>query len=113
MHIAAVAPKYVSREEVPADVVEAEKATLKAQALNEGKPEAVVEKMVEGRLNKFFEEICLLEQPFVKDPDKKVKDLLNEKIATIGENKKIRKIWKRRRTWEEEWEFRRRSNETS
>ena len=92
MHIAAVAPKYVSREEVPADVVEAEKATLKAQALNEGKPEAVVEKMVEGRLNKFFEEICLLEQPFVKDPDKKVKDLLNEKIATIGENLVIRRF---------------------
>ena len=92
MHIAAVAPKYVSREEVPADVVEAEKATLKAQALNEGKPEAVVEKMVEGRLNKFFEEICLLEQPFVKDPDKKVKDLLNEKIATIGENRVIRRF---------------------
>ncbi len=92
MHIAAVAPKYVSREEVPAEVVEAEKATLKAQALNEGKPEAVVEKMVEGRLNKFFEEICLLEQPFVKDPDKKVKDLLNEKIATIGENLVIRRF---------------------
>lgn len=92
MHIAAVAPKYVSREEVPADVVEAEKATLKAQALNEGKPEAVVEKMVEGRLNKFFEEICLLEQPFVKDPDKKIKDLLNEKISTIGENLVIRRF---------------------
>lgn len=92
MHIVAASPKYVSKEEVPADVVEAERATLKAQALNEGKPEAVVEKMVEGRLNKFFEEICLLEQPFVKDPDKKIKDLLNEKIATIGENLVIRRF---------------------
>ena len=84
MHIAAIGPKYVSREEVPADVVEAEKEVLATQAKNEGKPEAVVTKMVEGRLNKFFEEICLLEQPFVKNPDIKVKDLLNEKIATIG-----------------------------
>ena len=92
MHIVAASPKYVSKEEVPADVVEAEKATLRAQALNEGKPEAVVEKMVEGRLNKFFEEICLLEQPFVKDPDKKIKDLLNEKISTIGENLVIRRF---------------------
>lgn len=92
MHIAAIGPKYVSREEVPAEVVEAEKEVLKAQALNEGKPEAVVEKMVEGRINKFFEEICLLDQPFVKNPDVKVKDLLNEKIATIGENIVIRRF---------------------
>jgi len=92
MHIAAAAPKYVSRNEVPAEVVEAEKATLKAQALNEGKPAAVVEKMVEGRINKFFEEICLLDQPFVKDPDKTVQELLNDKIATIGENLVIRRF---------------------
>ena len=92
MHIAAIGPKYVSREEVPADVVEAEKEVLATQAKNEGKPEAVVAKMVEGRLNKFFEEICLLEQPFVKNPDIKVKDLLNEKIATIGENIVIRRF---------------------
>lgn len=92
MHIAASNPKYVSREEVPQEVVESEKQVLMAQALNEGKPQAVVEKMVEGRINKFFEEICLLDQPFVKDPDKKVKDLLNEKIATIGENIVIRRF---------------------
>lgn len=92
MHVAAVAPKYVSIEEVPAEVVENEKATLKAQAIAEGKPEAIAEKMVEGRLNKFFEEICLLEQPFVKDPDKKIKELLNEKISTIGENLVIRRF---------------------
>ena len=69
-----------------------EKAVLTAQALNEGKPAAVVEKMVEGRINKFFEEICLLDQPFVKDPDKTVKEVLNEKIATIGENIVIRRF---------------------
>ena len=92
MQVVSSNPKYVSREEVPADVVESEKAVLTAQALNEGKPEAVVAKMVEGRINKFFGEICLLEQPFIKDPDKTVKDVLNEKIATIGENIVIRRF---------------------
>lgn len=92
MHIAAVGPRYVRREEVPAEVVEAEKATLKAQALNEGKPEAVVEKMVEGRLNKFFSDICLLDQPFVKDPDITVGELLTSLIAKIGENIVIRRF---------------------
>ena len=92
MHVVSSNPKYVSREEVPAEVVESEKEILKAQALNEGKPAAVVEKMVEGRINKFFEEICLLDQPFVKDPDKTVKEVLNEKIATIGENIVIRRF---------------------
>ena len=92
MHIVASNPKYVSREEVPAHVVEAEKEILKAQALNEGKPAAIVDKMVEGRINKFFEEICLLDQPFVKDQDKTVKEVLNEKIAKIGENIVIRRF---------------------
>lgn len=92
MHIAATGPKYVRREEVPADVVEKEKETLKAQALNEGKPEAVVDRMVEGRMNKFFSEICLLDQPFVKDPDKTVGQLLTELIAKIGENIVIRRF---------------------
>lgn len=92
MHIAAVGPKYVRREEVPESVVEAERETLKAQALNEGKPEAVVEKMVEGRLNKFYEEICLLDQKFVKDPDVTVGELLTNLIAKIGENIVIRRF---------------------
>ena len=92
MHIVASNPKYVSRDEVPADVVEAEKEILKAQALNEGKPAAIVDKMVEGRINKFFEEVCLLDQPFVKDQDKTVQEVLNEKIATIGENIVIRRF---------------------
>ena len=92
MHIAAIGPKYVKREDVPATVVEAERETLKAQALNEGKPEAVVEKMVEGRLNKFYEEVCLLDQKFVKDSDITVGQLLTDLIAKIGENIVIRRF---------------------
>ncbi|MGI6778288.1 MAG: translation elongation factor Ts [Acetivibrionales bacterium] len=92
MQIAASKPEYVSREEVPAEVVEKEKEILKAQALNEGKPEKVVDKMVEGRIEKFYKEICLLDQPFIKDPDKTVQQLLTEKISTIGENIKIRRF---------------------
>ncbi|HET7578463.1 MAG TPA: translation elongation factor Ts [Bacillales bacterium] len=72
MHVAAINPRYLSREEVPEAEAEQEKDTLKKQALNEGKPEHIVEKMVQGRLNKWFEEICLLDQPFVKDTDQKV-----------------------------------------
>ncbi|NLN04305.1 MAG: translation elongation factor Ts [Clostridiaceae bacterium] len=92
MHIAASNPQYVSIEDVPAEVVEKEKAILKAQALNEGKPEKIVDKIVEGRISKYFEEICLLEQGFIKDPDKKVKDVLTEMIATIGEKISIRRF---------------------
>lgn len=83
MHIAAVNPKFVSRDAVDVETVEKEREVLKQQALNEGKPEKIVEKMVEGRLGKFFEEICLLEQNFVKDPDIKVKKLLADKGATV------------------------------
>lgn len=92
MHIAAVNPLYLSSEEVPEDVVEKEKTILKAQALNEGKPEHIVEKMVEGRIKKYYKEICLLEQPFIKDPDKTIKDILKEQISKIGENIKIRRF---------------------
>ncbi|ADQ06660.1 translation elongation factor Ts [Caldicellulosiruptor kronotskyensis 2002] len=92
MQIAAANPKYVSREEVPLDVIEKEKAILRQQALNEGKPENVVDRIVEGRLEKFFEEVCLLEQPWIKNPDMKIKDLLTEKIAKIGENIVIRRF---------------------
>lgn len=92
MHIAAAAPKYVSREEVDASELEKEREILKNQALNEGKPAHIVEKMVEGRLSKYYEEFCLLEQSFVKDPDKTIAQLVNEKIATIGENISIRRF---------------------
>ena len=92
MHIAALNPQYVSKEDVPEEVVKQEKDILKHQVVNEGKPEHVAEKIVEGRLGKFYEQICLLEQPFIKEPSVKVKDLLNEKIAKIGENIKIRRF---------------------
>ncbi|SHG95241.1 translation elongation factor Ts (EF-Ts) [Anaerosphaera aminiphila DSM 21120] len=92
MQVAAAAPKYVTREEVPASEVEREKEILKEQALNEGKPEKIVEKMVEGRLEKFYEEIVLLDQKFIKDPDVKVQDLLNNLVVKIGENIKIRRF---------------------
>lgn len=92
MHIAATNPRYVRREEVPADEIEKEKEILKTQALNEGKPEKIVEKMVEGRIGKFFEEHCLMEQAFVKDPDKSIETLLKEKISAIGENISIRRF---------------------
>ena len=92
MQIAAAAPEYVRREEVPSEHIEREAAVLKAQALNEGKPAAIVEKMVVGRIDKYYKEICLMEQPFVKDGDKTIADLLNEKIAKIGENISIRRF---------------------
>jgi elongation factor Ts len=92
MHIAASRPEYVSREEVPAEVIDQERSILKAQALNEGKPEKIVEKMVEGRIEKYYKEVCLLEQPFVKDPDITVRDLVTQAIATIGENISVRRF---------------------
>lgn len=92
MQIAAASPRYVRREEVPQEDLEKEKEILKAQALNEGKPEKIVEKMVEGRIGKYYEEFCLMEQSFIKDQDKTIDQLLNEKISTIGENISIRRF---------------------
>lgn len=92
MHIAASNPLYVTKEEVPAEEIEKEKEILRVQALNEGKPEKIIEKMVEGRISKFYKEICLLEQPFVKNPDMTIEDLVKEQIMTIGENVKIRRF---------------------
>ena len=92
MQIAAANPKYVTIEEVPAEEVEKEKEVLTAQSLNEGKPANVVEKMVEGRIHKFYKEICLLEQDFVKDPSKTVKEVVNEAILAIGEKINIRRF---------------------
>ena len=85
-------PQYVSKEEVPADVIEKEKEILRAQALNEGKPEKIVDRMVEGRIEKYYKEVCLLEQPFVKDSDKTVKGMIMEAIASIGENISVRRF---------------------
>ncbi|MCL6548464.1 MAG: translation elongation factor Ts [Alicyclobacillus sp.] len=92
MQIAASNPQYVRREEVPEDVLNKEREILRAQTLNEGKPAHIVDKIVEGRLEKYFQEVCLLEQPFVKDPDKTVGDLVKEKIAHIGENISVRRF---------------------
>lgn len=92
MQIAAAKPEYVRKEEVPAEVVEKEMDILKAQARNEGKPEKIIEKMVEGRIEKFYKDVCLMEQPWIKDPDKTIKQLLTEKIAVIGENINIRRF---------------------
>ncbi|WP_152656369.1 translation elongation factor Ts [Oceanobacillus sp. CFH 90083] len=83
MHVAAINPRYVSRDEVAEEEVNREREVLKTQALNEGKPEKIVEKMVEGRLGKYFEEIVLLEQSFVKDPDQKVKKYVGDKGASV------------------------------
>ena len=92
MQIAASNPRYVRREEVPADEVEKETEILTQQAVNEGKPVAIAEKMVVGRISKFYKNICLLEQPFVKDPDITVEEMLKSKIARIGENLTIRRF---------------------
>lgn len=92
MQIAAANPSYVSRSDVPAEVINHEREVLRAQALNEGKPAHIVEKMIEGRLEKFYKEVCLLEQPFIKDPDKTVQQLINEQIAKIGENITVRRF---------------------
>ncbi len=91
LQVAATNPAYLSREDVPADEIEKEKEVLKNQALHEGKPEKIVEKIVTGKMEKYYEENCLLEQPFVKDPDQKVTDLLSNLIAKIGENIVIRR----------------------
>ena len=86
MHIAASAPMSVSREEIPQETLEREKEIYADQARQSGKPENIIEKMTEGRLNKFYQENVLLEQTFVKDPDKTVEDLITETVAKLGEN---------------------------
>lgn len=92
MQVAAANPKYLAIEDVPQDVIEKEKEILRAQALNEGKPEKVVEKMVEGRIAKYYKEVCLLEQEFIKDPDQTITQLLTSLIAKIGEKITIRRF---------------------
>ncbi|ADI15887.1 translation elongation factor Ts [Truepera radiovictrix] len=86
IHIAMANPLYKSRDDVPSETVEAERKVLAEQARQEGKPEQVVAKMVEGRLGKFFAEVCLLEQPYIKDDKKTIEALLKEAVATMGEN---------------------------
>lgn len=92
LHVAAMDPKYVSRDEVPREELDRELDVLRAQAKAEGKPEAIIEKIVTGRIEKFYEETVLLEQPFVKDDSKKIKDLIGDAIAQLGENIILRRF---------------------
>lgn len=92
MHVAASNPKYLTREEVPAEEIEKEKSILTEQAKNEGKPDHIIEKMVEGRMDKFYEEIVLMDQAFIRDTDITISQLLTNLVAKIGENIKIRRF---------------------
>ncbi|MDH7571214.1 MAG: translation elongation factor Ts [Armatimonadota bacterium] len=92
MQIGARAPLWVSREEVPAEAVEAERRVHRAQAEAEGKPPQAIEKIVEGRLAKWFEEVCLLEQPYVRDEKRKVQDLIDDVVARLGEKIAVRRF---------------------
>ncbi|GAB4274298.1 MAG: translation elongation factor Ts [Coriobacteriia bacterium] len=89
MHIAAASPRWVSRDDVPQEVIDHEMEIYKAQAADSGKPEEIQEKIAQGRLEKFYKEVCLLEQPFVKDPDITVEQLLGELVSKLGENMAI------------------------
>ena len=92
MQIAAANPKYVTIDEVPAEEVEKEKEILRVQALNEGKPAAIVEKMIEGRVKKFYQDVCLMEQTYVKDSSLTISQYMNEMVLKIGEKLKIRRF---------------------
>jgi elongation factor Ts len=92
MHIAATNPVGITPEDVPDDIIEKEKDIYRAQALETGKPENILDKIAEGKLQKFFKENCLLQQPYVRDPEMTVEDLLNESIGKIGENITIRRF---------------------
>jgi len=92
LQIAASNPIYISKEHVPEEVLNSEREILRNQAKQEGKPENMLDKIVEGRLKKFYEEACLLEQPFVKAPSLKVSDLINQTIAKVGENIVVRRF---------------------
>jgi elongation factor Ts len=92
MHVAASNPLYLRREDVPEDVIAREKNIYEVQAREGGKPERIVERIVQGKLEKFFEEVCLLEQPFVKEPDLSVNQLVSSVVAKLGENIVVRRF---------------------
>lgn len=92
LHIAFAAPHYLTRQDVPEGVIESERAIYHSQALEEGKPEQIAARIVEGRLAKFYQQTCLMEQPFVKDEDKTVESLINDAIAKLGENIVLRRF---------------------
>jgi elongation factor Ts len=92
MHVAAANPQYLRREDVPDEVIAREKRIYEAQAREGGKPERIIERIVQGKLEKFFQEVCLLEQPFVKDPDMTIGQLIASQIAKLGENIVVRRF---------------------
>ena len=92
MHIAASSPSYVKRADVPQEDIDREIEIYKDQAKAQGKPDAILDKIAQGKLVKYFSEICLVDQPFVKDPDKTIQVLLTESIAKLGENMTIRRF---------------------
>jgi len=92
MQVAAANPRYLDRDEVPAPIVEQERSIFAKQAAESGKPERVIEKIVTGKIEKFYSEVCLLEQPFIKDPDKKIGDLVADAVAKLGENVVVRRF---------------------
>jgi len=92
MQIAAMSPQYVKREDIPTSVIEHEKQLYRAQALEEGKPEAVLDRIVEGRIEKFYKDVCLLEQAFIRDEERTIDDLVKEQITKTGENMIVRRF---------------------
>jgi elongation factor Ts len=92
LHIAFAAPRYLTREDVPGEVVEREQAKYRAQALEEGKPERIVDRIIEGRLEKFYQQVSLMEQPFVRDEEKIIQELITDAIAKLGENIIVRRF---------------------
>lgn len=92
LHIAFAAPRYLTREDIPEEAIDSERAIYRAQALEEGKPERIVDRIVEGRLEKFCQDVCILEQPFVKDGDQTIQDLINDAIAKLQENIVLRRF---------------------
>ncbi len=92
MHVAAAAPAYVKREDVPAQVVEQEREIYKNQMADSKKPAEIMDKIITGKLDKFFQETCLLEQAYIKDPDKKISDLIADAVAKVGENIQVKRF---------------------
>lgn len=92
MQIAAANPRYIRREDVPPEEVERERAIYRRQAMDSGKPEKVVEKIVDGKMERFYSEVCLLEQPFIRDPDRRIIDLIQDAIGRLGENIQVRRF---------------------
>lgn len=92
MHIAALSPEYISRDEVPVEVIEREKADARQFAIDEGKPENILDKIVDGRIEKYYKEVCLMEQPYIKDTDMTIEGYQTAQISTVGENISIRRF---------------------